>query len=194
MVKSNKLFEASEILKILIGNREARFSIRNLSVQRKINYKSAHNAIMKLVGEGVVELSRIGNTIECSFNNNFSPRVFEVEYIRRENLLKDKNMKILSSRLIKINQSFVALLFGSTIKGDKTKFSDIDILIIAEEEKEFEKTLSLIPLNIHLTVINYKEFISMARSKEFSVVSEVMKKNIILNNIEGYYRLLENVR
>jgi hypothetical protein len=34
----------------------------------------------------------------------------------------------------------------------------------------------------------------MAKSKEFSVVSEVIKKNIILIGIEEYYRLLGNTK
>jgi hypothetical protein len=34
----------------------------------------------------------------------------------------------------------------------------------------------------------------MANSKEFSVVSEVLKKNIILVGIEEFYRVMRNVR
>jgi hypothetical protein len=33
----------------------------------------------------------------------------------------------------------------------------------------------------------------MERSKDFSVVSEAIKRNIILVGIEDYYRLMENV-
>jgi hypothetical protein len=34
----------------------------------------------------------------------------------------------------------------------------------------------------------------MLKTKEFSVVSEAIKNNIILVGIEDYYRLMENVK
>ena len=33
----------------------------------------------------------------------------------------------------------------------------------------------------------------MAKSREFTVVSEAIKRNILLVGIEDYYRLMENV-
>ena len=85
------------------------------------------------------------------------------------------------------------LLFGSYAKGTKTKHSDIDLLTISENENKISSVLSILPLKIHLTVLKPVEFISMARSKEFSVVSEALKKNIILIGIDEYYRLMQNV-
>ena len=99
---------------------------------------------------------------------------------------------LLCDRLKELNFSFIALLFGSYVEK-KSKKSDIDLLIITEKSQEIKDTLSLIPLKIHPTIINYKEFIDMIKTKEFSVVSEVIKKNIILINIEEYYRLIQNV-
>ena len=65
-------------------------------------------------------------------------------------------------------------------------------LAIAEKKDGIERIISTIPLNIHITTISAKEFVSMAKSREFSVVSEALKNNIILNGIEEYYRLVEN--
>lgn len=184
--------EINNILRILIENRKERYSIRTLSKLRKINYKSAYNAIMKLEEERIINLERLGNTTSCSFNLKFSPRVFNVEYERRTSLLKNKNFEIIYSRLNKIPVQFIALLFGSYVKKTSDKHSDIDLLVIGRNLKEVEETISLIPLKIHLTLISEKEFLDMAKSREFSVVSEIMEKNIILLGIEDYYRLLEN--
>jgi len=149
---------------------------------------------MKLEKEGIVDLERLGNTTNCFFNLNFSPRVFGVEYERRNNLFKNKNFEIVYSRLNKISKQFIALLFGSYAKKTSDKNSDIDLLIIGENLKEIDGIISLIPLKIHLTLISNKEFLDMAKSKEFSVVNEAIENNIILLGIEAYYRLLENAR
>jgi len=65
-------------------------------------------------------------------------------------------------------------------------------LVIGGDENKIRNTFSLYPLKIHLTWLDHKDFVSMLKSKEFTVVSEAIKKNVILVGIEDYYRLLEN--
>ena len=186
--------EIDSILKILIENKKERYSIRKLSKLRNINYKSAYNAIMKLWKERIINLEKFGNTTSCSFNLKFSPRVFCVEYERKNSLLKNKNFEIIYSMLNKMPMQFIVLLFGSYVKKTYDRHSDIDLLILGKNLNEVKEAISLIPLKIHLTLISEKEFLAMAKSKEFSVVSEAMEKNIILLGIEDYYRMLENAR
>ena len=191
MVKDTN--EKIEILKILIEKKEEKLNIRKISKLRRINYKSAYNALKKLENENLVDLNKIGNTTLCSFNNNFNETIFEAEYSRRKDLFKNKNFVIIHKRLAEIKFPFIALLFGSYAKKASDKHSDIGILTIGGGEKEIKATISLLPDKIHLTAISYEEFIHMAKSREFTVVSEAIKNNIILIGIEEYYRLLKNV-
>lgn len=184
--------EIKEILKLLIENKEEKFSIRKISQIREINYKSAYNAVLNLEKQGIVNIEKIGNANLCSFTNNFNPLVFEAEYERRKKILKNSNFKVIFDDLIKINTLFILLLFGSYAKNMQNKQSDIDFLVISENFTEIQAELSLIPLNIHLTTITPKEFKIMAQSKEFTVVSEAMRNNIIFIGIEEYYKLLKN--
>jgi len=184
--------ETFEILRILVDNHEERFSIRKLSKLRDINYKSAYNAVKKLQDKGLVDLEKIGNTIICTFTRRFDPLVFEVEYQRKEDFKKNKDFNVICSRLEELKFQFVALLFGSYAKKSQGKGSDIDLLVISENEREVKRAVSLIPLKIHLTAVTNEEFDIMAKSKEFSVVSEAMKNNIILVGIEDYYRMIRN--
>lgn len=186
--------EKLNILKYLIENQTNDFSIRQLSKVRNINYKSAYNAIKKLVDEGVVDLNKKGNISLCSFNKSFGESVFLVEQSRKNHLLKDKNLKVLYSSLSAMSSQFILLLFGSYVKGTKSKNSDIDLLLISDNPKQIEDEVDLLPLNIHLTSITYIDFITMLKSKELSVVSEAIRKNIILFGIEDYYRLLQNAK
>ncbi len=184
--------ELSNILRMLVENKEAKFSIRKLSLLRKINYKSAYQAVMKLKKQGIISLEDLGNTINCSFKKTLNPLVFQIEHERRSELLKDKTFKILYERLNGMRFPFIALVFGSYANKTAKKSSDIDLLVISEKQNEIEQAISLMPLNIHLTIISYKEFVQMSKSKEFSVVAEANKKNIILFGIEEYYRLVQN--
>jgi len=184
--------EKHRILKLLIENQEELFSIRKISRIRKINYKSAYYALKNLGKEGIVTLKHSGNTTLCSFNKAFNDSVFSVESGRRRELLRDKNFLVIYHDLSRVNVPFIALLFGSYAKGKQTKHSDIDLLVIAEDFKPIERVLSLFPIKIHTTDIRYKDFMQMLKSREFTVVSEAIKKNIILIGIEEYYRLVNN--
>lgn len=186
--------EKINILKLLVENQEETFSIRQIALKRKINYKSAYEAIQKLKEEEIVTLIKKGNITLCSFNKNFNHTVFTVESMRRNELLRAKDFKVLYSRLAAINSQFILILFGSHAKKTQTKHSDIDLLLITENPKEIKNKIALIPLNIHLTSISYADFTTMLKSKEFTVVSEAIKKNVILFGIEDYYRLIQNAQ
>ncbi len=186
--------ERLNILKFLVENQNKEFSIRQISIHRKINYKTAYISLQDLEKEEIVTLKKQGNTIICLVNHKFNDLVFEVEYARLQELLKNKNFFVIYNKLLKINSQFILLLFGSHAKGKETKNSDIDLLLICDNSKPIESQIKLIPLNIHLTSIKYDGFKSMLNSKEFSVVSEAVKHNILLFGIEDYYRLMNNAR
>ena len=126
--------EKIEILNLLIGNKEENYSMRKIALIRKINYKSAYNALKALEKERIVELKRVGNTILCTFNNNFNGLVFKAEYSRRENLFKRKEFLVIYNSLSRLEFPFIVLLFGSYVRGTATKHSDIDFLFISDEE------------------------------------------------------------
>lgn len=186
--------EKEEILRMLIENYGKKFSIRSISIIRKINYKSAYNSIRALEKEEAVNLERFGNTLNCLFSKKFSPLIFKVEYERRKELLKNKNFRIIYDRLNELTSPLVVLIFGSFAKNEQKKNSDIDLLVITESSQEVERAISLMPINIHPTIISWKEFFGMVKRNEFNVVSEALRKNIILLGIEEYYRLLEAVQ
>ncbi|MBU0757727.1 MAG: nucleotidyltransferase domain-containing protein [Nanoarchaeota archaeon] len=185
--------EKLEILKFLIMNKETKYSIRSISKIRDVNYKSAYLALHELEREGCVDIEKIGNTKLVRFNFNFTESVFLVEYEKREELIKKKDFKVIYESLAKLPFSYIVLLFGSYAKKTQSKGSDIDLMTIGGEEKEILSKIRLFPLNIHHTNLTETEFNIMARSKDFTVVSESMKNNIILIGIEEYYRLINNV-
>lgn len=182
-----------KILELLLDKKEERFTIKKIAENLEINYRIAYEQVMKLEEQGLISVTKAGNSNICEFANKFDSKVFEAEYERRNHLFRNKDFLILHNRLAEIKFPFIALLFGSHAKGTVSRHSDIDILTIGGNQKEIKSTLSLFPRKIHLTQVTYDEFVHMARSKEFTVVTEVVKKNIILLGIEEYYRLLKNV-
>lgn len=188
----NVLESDVRILKLLLDSRES-FTIKGIANYLKINYRIAHERVGVLEKEGSVKVMRVGNSKLCEFAFRFDNKVYEAEYLRMRELCKNKDFLVLRNRLAELNFVFVALVFGSHVKGAANKHSDIDVLTIGGDKKEIEATMNLLP-NIHLTAVSVEEFIHMAKRKDFSVVNEAIKNNIILLGREEYYRLLENAQ
>src|SRR3989344_7551124 len=180
------------ILQLLLNNRDAKFTIKKIAESLKINYRIAYEKVLELEKDGLIRITKTGNSKTSEFTNVFNNKVFEAEYERKCDLFKNKDFLVLHNRLAELKFPFIALLFGSHAKGTANKHSDIDILVIGENDKEIRAALSLLPDKIHLTAVTCENFIHMAKSREFTVVSEAIKNNIILIGIEEYYRMLKN--
>ena len=184
-----------DIIMSLLENNTHTVSISQLSKKLKIDYKNTYNAVKRLEKSNIIILEKIGNAYNCILNKNMNPMIFEAEYKRREKLLKNKNFKVLYKKLNSIKFPFIALIFGSHAKKTSNQHSDIDLMVICDKNtKDIEITISLLPLDIHLVTISIDEFLKMNKTKEFNVVDEAMKNNIILIGIEDYYRLISDVK
>lgn len=191
-MKNNKI----EIIKMLINVSPNGINIRKLSQEVDIPYSNVYNIVKKLEKNDLIFLEKNGQAYNCYLNNKVHPLIFQAEYERRNILLENRDLLMLKSKLNALRFQFIALIFGSYSKNQVTKSSDIDLMIISENNRinELDQTISLLPLNIHLVSITYDEFFIMAQSKKFNVISEVIDSNIVLIGIEDYYRMLENVK
>ena len=87
------------------------------------------------------------------------------------------------------------VIFGSFARGTETTTSDIDSLIIAPTRstgEEIERLLKnetvFLKHALHSIFVDEKEFVVNLRSKEITVVKEVLKNHAIITGIESFYR------
>ena len=183
-----------KIIKHFIENKGKK-TIREIAQQIKADYKITHIATQRLIGKKILKVQTVGKSSLCGLDEKYYGIViYEAENERRENILKNSNIKQLYKEIISaVNTSFfILLLFGSYAKGGQTKTSDIDFMLISNE-KDFENKilniLSLLPLKTHALVFTEEEFIRMKDAKKPNVVQEAIENNIILYGIEAYYRI-----
>ena len=183
-----------KIIKLFLEEKNSK-TIREIAKKIKSDYKITHTAIQRLLDKNIFLSRIVGKSVLCELNTSFyGVEIYEAENERKENLLKNKNLKQLFKEIMsKLKFScFIFLIFGSYAKGKPTKSSDIDILFISNE-KDFEETtsnvLSLLPVKTHHLVFTEEDFIRMKDSKKANVIKEAIKNNIILYGIENYHRL-----
>ncbi|MEM3374051.1 MAG: nucleotidyltransferase domain-containing protein [Candidatus Woesearchaeota archaeon] len=191
--------EYLNILRILIENSDKVYSIRKLSLQRNINYKSAYYVILKLKEYNIIDLEKQGNTSFVKFNFNFHDSVFLVENQRKKDFLKNDDFNVLYNRIsqnIK-NPFFILLVFGSYAKGTQTKNSDLDLCLITDNEnikKEINLIIETIPYEIHFLDFTTNEFLKMLKTTDFNISKEIVNNKIILNGIELFYNLINRYK
>ena len=180
-----------DILTFLVENSDNSFSIKEISEHIDKDYKNTFDAVKQMPS---INISKVGSSNQVSFNFEFSTLLFEVETDRKKRLLKDKNIKTICADLSKLDSQFILLLFGSRAKKKHRKNSDYDLLLLSDNPDKVERKVGLYPINIDLNVFSLDEFRQMLLSKEFTVISEAVKHNVILFGIEDYYRLIKNAK
>ena len=180
-----------DVLKFLVEHNQQSFSIRELATNIKKDYKNTFGAVKELPS---ISIKKVSGSNQVSFNLTFSDLLFLVETERKNSILHDRNLEVMYKDLSKVNTQFILLLFGSRANKTHRKKSDYDFLLISDNPQDIEKKLSIYPLDVHLNTFSLDEFREMLLSKEFTVVSEAVRNNIIFFGIEDYYRLLQNAR
>ena len=170
-------------------------TIREIAQQIKADYKITHIATQRLIEKNILKVQTVGKSSLCQLEEKYyGIEIYEAENERKENILKNKNINQLYKEImskVKIS-SFILILFGSYVKNEQTKASDIDLLFISNEsnfESKIDEIISLIPLKIQVLVFTEEEFIRMKDAKKSNVIKEAIENNIVLYGIEAYYNI-----
>ena len=187
------------IIKYLLDKKNEEFNILKISKEIKMDYKNTYSIIKRLEKEYIVKLEPFGHSNKIKLISYINPLIFEAEYIRRKELLHNKNIDIMLNEFKNKIKSkyYILLIFGSYAKKTQTKNSDIDLMFIVPDKKEesFEKEINriknLLPLPIHSLVFSESQLLEMINAKESNVGKEALNNNIILYGIEPYYELMK---
>lgn len=186
------------IIRYLIENKNEELNILRISKEMKMDYKTVYSIVRRLEKESLLKLESFGQSIRVKLIHQVNPIIFEAEYNRRKDFLKNKNIAVMLNDFKNALKSkcCIILIFGSYAKKTQTKNSDIDLMFIVPigMEELFEKDVSRVarslPLPIHPLVFSEKQFLEMAYAKESNVGQEALKNNIVLYGIETYYEMI----
>ncbi len=188
-----------DIVRYLLESSDKELNILSIAKAVDMNYKNVFDIVKRLENGKLVVLKKFGSSNRVTISKIIHPIIFEAEYTRRKDIVKDKNILVMLNHIKEDMESslYILLLFGSYAKKMQTKSSDIDLMFIVPDgtEEKYEKKVRqiarLIPLPIHYLTFSENQFLDMIKAKEPNVGKESMKNCVILHGIENYYELIK---
>lgn len=189
------------IMEVLLQQPFKAYSVRQLSKLIKNSYALAHKSVKLLLERKLAKATRIGNSLACRLNLSGDPQLLAIssmicsnKYISRSKFgfIIDDIKEKLSSII------YMMILFGSHAKDTARKDSDIDLLLIVENEADIEKVkkiirqiLSSTAVKIEFEVITTQWLFEMFEKRN-TVGREALEASIILHGAEQYYTLVNH--
>lgn len=172
---------------------------RELSKQLKVGMPSVDYAIKKV--DKLLIKEKSGNQIKYYIDYSMpalTPLLSEVEFSRFERLPAKIRLAVRDFLNELDEKPVIALIFGSYAKGNFTKESDIDILLVFQrlgKEKDIENTAKRISMRTGTKIgpvyLDYPVFRESFHNPRKEFFKNLKENKIILIGVE-YWRQLEN--
>ncbi|OYT31647.1 hypothetical protein B6U93_03230 [Candidatus Woesearchaeota archaeon ex4484_78] len=170
---------------------------RELSKQLKLGMPSIDYALKKI--ESLLKKQKSGNQIRYSLDYSkdaLTPLLYNVEYLRLSKLPAKIKLSIKDFLKELKEKPIIVVIFGSYARGNYTKSSDIDILLVyqkVENEKQIENTAKKISMRtgtkINPVYLDYPVFKDSFHDPTKIFFKNLKKDKIILIGIDWWRQL-----
>jgi len=199
-----------KIIKLMRTNLDKGLTILDISKKLKIGYRPAYNHINGMENEGIIKISKIGNSKQCLLNleNAKTKHLLQELDIERKAELFNKYLKlkaIIEKLIPKLTDEYPSeilsiILFGSHAKETAIKQSDIDLMFIITDlkdknlreaiERECASYLYSYNIKISPLITNIEEFKKMLKAKGLNVGKETRDQGVSLYGHEFFWRVV----
>ena len=176
------------IIAMYTSNYHAEFYLRQISRMSGIPVKTVHNTLAILEQNRILKGKMDGKNKYFTLNlENIETKSYllKSEIFKMDNFIKSYPKFNLFMKSLSTNTPLI--LFGSYAKFKPDKFSDVDMLIIADKEPDLP--FSLLPFRFHNITMPEETFAKALIDKE-TLIEEIKENHIILNNHSFYVNMM----
>jgi len=184
----------NKIINLFYSEKFVKIHLREIARKTKLNENSVSRFLNQLEENNILKSEKEGNLKKYFISKNklvfslFS--ILDVEKFEELPVLRKNAVNYLLDRLnIK---PLAVILFGSSAKGNFSKNSDIDLLLIVNEKiktkiaEDYSESQTGIKINI--LQVNYKDFVNELKIKEDKVIQSALETGYPIFNPLFYYQ------
>lgn len=170
--------------------------IKQLSKNKSDNY--VHSNLKRFVKQDLLIVQKIGNVLAYSLSNSITAINtigFLAEHKANESHLPHKDIQKLINKIK--TDFFILIVTGSYAKNKQKENSDLDVVIICDDERNPDSILSQIKLEselmipeIHPYVFTKEQFYKMLTTNEENYGKEIVRNNLIITGGREYYSIV----
>ena len=190
---SNNLSEVEEVVLRCFFPEGEEMTINKIREKCGYSYERVHTALKNLEKKKIVYLKKIGKTLvyKSDFSSLYLKRAF-YHYITEGLIEFAKKHQIIFNAIKTASQEIfgITILFGSYSKGNETKNSDIDLMIISDSEKQAHGQINDIKLKYGFDLapafIKKTEFPKIKKENP-ELWKDLKNYAIVFNGVDLYY-------
>jgi len=167
-------------------------TIKQIQERCGYSYERVYNALKELEEKKIIKSSKKGKTLlfKADYNHLYLKLAFH--HYMTERLLDFSSKHPIIYKALKemdINSMGIILIFGSYSKGNETKYSDIDLMVVPES-KDIEKQINNLKikygLNVSPTIIKRTEFPKI-KKENLELWNDLRDYGLIFNRSGLFY-------
>src|SRR3989344_5212861 len=161
-------------------------------------YNWIFNVVKKLEKEKIIILNKKGQSQICRINLVEHKAIIYLSVLEELNTLKRKIPNLDKIKGLMPLDFHILMITGSYVDKTFSKKSDIDVVVIIDNEKEKKWLLNklinkgelMIP-KLHAYVFTREEFLEMLKNKEENYGREIERKHLIVSGAGFYFKILK---
>lgn len=162
------------------------------------SYSWTFNAVKKLQKQGIILFEKKGHSTLCRINLDSQLAITYLSLLDELEALSKNIPNIQEIKKVVPTDYFTLLVAGSYAEGKQTKKSDLDVVVIVDDQADVKKILNavrnkgdlLIPA-VHAYVFKRGEFLKMLLADEENYGKFVFKKRLIFFGAKNYYLIIK---
>ena len=190
----------TKILECFYRNRQKELYFSEILRETKLTPNTTLKHLKNLQqGNLVVSTKKISNTFyKINEKNSQIYSIFSYFDYKRFNELPSERKRAINEFLDKLKvKPLIALIFGSTAKGNFRKESDIDILLVYNKKEARDKKLresieAITGIKIQTFVIDLNYFKDQILKEEDKVITHAIKTGFAITGFDKFYKEVLN--
>lgn len=172
------------IVSLYLGDYSKQLYLREISKKAGVPVKTCYSTLLILEKDNILKSAVHGKNKYFKLNlSNIQTKSYLLQAeIYKTTLFLDK-YPLFKTFLKDVNTNNTIVVFGSFAKFTQNKDSDLDLLIIKEED--YTLPLHLLPYKIHRIELSKKSFLKSLESQEI-LIKEIEENHVLLNNHSFY--------